>query len=143
MRRLVALLLATLLLGTAPAAALAAGPVLKASPSTVNFGTRPVGSITLKAARLTNRSDATMSILVTVAAEPDDFSFGLLSGSTCPVFAPGALAPGESCDAVVQFRPTEFFAGLHQTATLRATATDPASGTVLAVVLIDFTATGK
>jgi hypothetical protein len=143
MRRVIALFFATLLLVIVAGAALAAGPLLKASPSSVNFGTRPVGSISLKATRLTNRSDATINIFVTVAAEPDDFSFGLLPGSTCPVLAPAALARGESCDAVAQFRPTEFFAGQHQTATLLATATDPTSGTVLATVLIDFTGTGK
>lgn len=143
MRRLMALFLATLVTVVASGTVLAAGPALKASPSSVNFGTRQVGSITLKGTRLTNRSDATIDILVTVAAEPDDFAFGLLPGSTCPVFDPAPLAPGESCDAVVQFRPTEFFAGQHQTATLLATATDPTTGTVLATVLIDFTGTGK
>jgi hypothetical protein len=143
MRRLTALLLATLLPLTLTGTALAAGQALKASPSTVNFGTRSVGSITLKGTRITNRTDATIDFLVTVASEPDDFSFGLLPGSTCPVLAPAPLAPGEGCDAVVQFRPTEFFAGRQQTATLRATATDPATGSEVATLLIDFTGTGK
>jgi hypothetical protein len=142
MRHVMAVVLATLLLAAA-GITIAAPPVLKASPSAVRFGTRPVGSITLKATRLTNRTDETVNVLVTVGALPDDFSFGLLPGSTCPVFDPAPLAPGESCDAVVQFRPTEFFAGNQQTATLIATATDPASGTVLATTAIDFTGTGK
>jgi hypothetical protein len=142
-RRMIAASLATLLLVAAAGVTLAAPPVLKTSPSTVNFGTRPVGSMTLKAARLTNRSDTTINVLVTVAALPDDFSFGLLPGSTCPVFEPAPLAPGESCDAVVQFRPTEFFAGDQQSATLLATATDPATGVVLAMIPIDFTGTGR
>ena len=143
MRHLAAALFATVLLVAASGVASAAPSVLRATPSTVRFGTRPVGSITLKSTRLTNRGDATINLLVTVAALPDDFSFGLLPGSNCPVFAPEPLAPGESCDAVVQFRPTEFFAGEEQTATLVATATDPTSGAQLASISIDFTGTGR
>jgi hypothetical protein len=142
-RRLAAILLATVLVVAASGVASAAPSVLRASPSTVRFGTRPVGSITLKSTRLTNRSDATFNVLVTVAALPDDFSFGLLPGSDCPVFDPAPLAPGESCNAVVQFRPTEFFAGAEQTATLVATATDPAGGAELASISINFTGTGR
>lgn len=143
MRSVIAIILATLLLVATAGITLAAPHLLKASPSAVKFGTRPVESVTLKATRLTNRSDETVNILVAVGALPDDFSYGLLPGSTCPVFDPAPLAPGESCDAVVQFRPTDFFAGNQQTATLIATATDPASGTVLATTAIDFTGTGR
>lgn len=143
LKRVTATFLATLLLAAAAGVSLGVPPVLKTSPSAVNFGTRPVDSMTLKAARLTNRSDATINVLVSVAAMPDDFSFGLLPGSTCPVFEPAPLAPGESCDAVVQFRPTAFFAGQEQSATLLATATHPTSGTVLATTPINFTGTGR
>jgi hypothetical protein len=143
MRRFMVVLLAMLLSVIATGTVLAAGQQLKASPSTVNFGTRPVGSVTLKGSRLTNRTNATINLLVTVDLEPDDFSFGLLPGSTCPVLAPAPLAPGDSCEAVVQFRPTEFFAGHQQTATLRATASDPVTGAEVATLLIDFTGTGK
>lgn len=143
MRRLTTLLLATLVTLVVSGTVVATGPALKASPSKVNFGTKPVGTVTLKATRLTNRSDATINILVTMTVAPDDFAFGTFPGSTCPVFDPAPLAPGQSCVAVVQFRPTEFFAGHYQTATLRATASDPATGTEIAMVLIDFTGTGK
>ncbi|MGH3118248.1 MAG: hypothetical protein ACRDQ2_14285 [Gaiellales bacterium] len=142
MKRLMALLLAILVTVVANGTVLAAGSALKASPSSVKFGTKPVGSITLKGTRLTNRSEATINVLVT-AGLPDDFAFGLFPGSTCPVFDPEPLAPGESCVAVVQFRPTEFFAGEQQTATLIAIASDPASGTEVATLFIDFTGTGR
>ncbi|MGH2356661.1 MAG: hypothetical protein ACRDGJ_01435 [Candidatus Limnocylindria bacterium] len=141
MRRAMAVFLAAMVTVMASGTVLASGP-LKASPSSVKFGTKPVGSITLKGTRLTNRSDATINILVT-GGLPDDFAFGLLPGSTCPVFDPEPLAPGESCVAVVQFRPTEFFAGEQQTATLIAIASDPASGTEVATLFIDFTGTGR
>jgi hypothetical protein len=124
-------------------AAFADGGVLRVMPPNVNFGTKPVGSFTLKGATVTNASSTTINLLVTVVAEPDDFSVGILPGSTCPVFAPAALAPGESCDAVVGFRPTDFFAGQQQVATLAATATDPASGAVVDTQLIDFSGRGK
>jgi hypothetical protein len=117
--------------------------VLRVTPSAVKFGTKPVGSFTLKGARVTNVSSNTVNVLVTILYEPDDFSFGLLPGSTGPVFDPAPLAPGASCDAVVGFRPSEFFAGLQQLAALLATATDPTSGEVLASERIDFTGRGK
>jgi hypothetical protein len=125
----------------APAAV--SSDVLRVSPPRVQFGTKQVGTFTLKGAMVANTSSSTVDVLVTVVAEPDDFSFGLLPGSTCPVLAPAPLAPGEKCDAVVGFRPTELFAGHEQVATLLATATDPVSGAVLGTVLIDFVGTGK
>src|SRR5215211_2005183 len=109
--------LGTLLLAAAvpfTASAATSPAVLRVSPPTVNFGTKPVGSFTLKGATVTNTGAATVNLLVTVSREPDDFSFGVLPGSTCPVFEPAPLAPGEHCDAVVGFRPSEFFAGQKQ-----------------------------
>jgi hypothetical protein len=62
---------------------------------------------------------------------PDDFGFGLMPGSTCPVLAQATFAPGDSCYAVVRYSPTEFFAGSVQRGTLIATAWDPTTGAVL------------
>ena len=126
-----------------PASAPAATKMLSATPTKVSFGTRPVGSFTLKGVTITNASSETINLLVSTAREPDDFSFGLLPGSTCPVFAPEALAPGDSCVAIMGFRPSEFFAGEKQFATLLATATDPSTGAVLDSVMINFIGRGR
>jgi hypothetical protein len=126
-----------------PASAPAATKVLRATPAKVSFGTKPVGSFTLKGVTITNASSEVISLLVSSTRAPDDFSFGLLPGSTCPVLEPEALAPGDSCVAVVGFRPSEFFAGEKQFATLLATATDPSTGAVLDSVLINFVGRGR
>jgi hypothetical protein len=115
--------------------------VLHVTPQTVNFGTKPVGSSTFKDTTIKNVSSTTVNLIVTVAREPDDFAFVTLT--TCPVFEPAPLGPGESCDAVMRFSPSEFFAGQAQLAQLQAQATDPATGAVLETVLIDFTGRGK
>lgn len=130
-------------IGILPASAPAATKMLGVTPAKVSFGTRPVGSFTLKGVTITNASSDAINFLVSSAREPDDFSFGLLPGSTCPVFTPEALAPGDSCVAVVGFRPSEFFAGQKQLATLLATATDPSTGAVLDSVLINFVGRGR
>ncbi len=135
------LLVTAALAFTGSAAAVA--PVLKATPPTVNFGTKQVGSFTLKRVRFTNTGDTTVTLLVTTTRQPDDFSFGLLPGSTCPVLEPAPLAPGASCVAVMGFRPSQFFAGQRQTAVLLATATDPSSGEVVSEAEVVFTGRGK
>ncbi len=53
-------------------------PVLQATPSPVGFGTRPVGSFTLKDATVKNAGASAVNLLVTIDSMPDDFSFGLL-----------------------------------------------------------------
>jgi hypothetical protein len=126
-----------------PSNAPAATQTLKVTPRTVHFGMRPVGSFTLKSATVTNTSAETIDLLVTVEREWDDFSFGLLPGSTCPVFEPEPLAPGDSCDVVVGFRPSEFFVGTRQDQELLATATDPITGEPLESVRIVFLGTGR
>jgi hypothetical protein len=141
-RSVIVSFLGTLLALNLGIAASAATGVLAVKPPTVNFGTKPVGSFTVKGATVTNTSSETVNVLVTIEREPDDFSFGLLPGQTCPVFEPAPLAPGESCVVVMGFRPSEFFAGQKQFATLRVTATDPAGG-VVDSVLIDFVGRGK
>jgi hypothetical protein len=140
-RSVIVSFLGTLLASTLGLGASAATVVLAVKPSSVNFGTRPVGSFTVKGGTVTNTSSETVNVLVTIEREPDDFSFGLLPGQTCPIFEPAPLAPGESCDVVMGFRPSEFFAGQSQFVTLRVTATDSAGAEVDS--LIDFVGRGK
>jgi hypothetical protein len=123
--------------------AAASASVLKVAPPHISFGTKPVGSFTLKGTTITNTGDTTVNLLVTASRLPDNFSFGLLPGSTCPVLEPAPLAPGASCDAVMGFRPSEFFAGQRQRAVLLATATDPESGAVVGTAEVVFTGRGK
>jgi hypothetical protein len=134
--------LGSLLALTLGIGASAATSVLAVRPPRVNFGTKPVGSFTVKGATVTNTSSETVSVLVTGERVPDDFSYGLLPGQTCPVLEPAPLAPGESCVVVMGFRPSKFFAGQKQFATLSVTATDPA-GEVVDSLLIDFVGRGK
>lgn len=136
----IAALVAPALMATA---ASGAGSLLRAAPPQVQFGTRDVGTFTLQGTKITNTGPAPVLLLVTGEQMPDDFSFGLLEGSTCPVLEPALLAPGESCDAVVGFRPAGLFAGARQLARLRATAKDPQTGLVVETLLIDFHARGR
>jgi hypothetical protein len=124
------------LTAAAVAVALAGGPAwatqseIRVAPREIDFGTRMVGTENYDGVRVTNTSGRTLQVLVE-AGLPDDFGFGLMPRSTCPVFAPGALmASGDSCRAVVRFSPTEFFAGSVQTGTLTVSATDLATGAV-------------
>jgi hypothetical protein len=141
----------TLFVATALVAALiAASPagsqteVLRAAPPAVHMGVRAVGTENLKETRITNTSDRAVLLLVEGSSLPDDFGFGLMPGSTCPVFSPGALLePGESCAAVMSFRPSDFFAGQDQLAELTATAYDPATGEVVDTLVIQFFARGR
>lgn len=110
----------------------AASPtLLEIAPDQIDFDTRPVGSENFAAVTVTNRSTSDLRVLAS-AALPDDFGFGLLPGSTCPVLASGGIvAPRASCDAVVRFSPTDFFAGLRQVGELIVTASEPATSTLL------------
>ena len=141
-RTVIVCFVGSLLALTIGVAASAATGVLAVKPPNVNFGTKPVGSFTVKGATVRNTSAETVNVSVTIEREPDDFSFGLLPGQTCPVFEPAPLAPGESCVVVMGFRPSEFFAGQRQVAALSVTATEPA-GPVVDSVLIDFVGRGK
>jgi hypothetical protein len=134
-----ALLFAVVVVG---AASSATQGVLRVKPETVKFGVKPVGSSTFKGATIKNTSSSAVNLIVTITRSPDDFGF-VIPPTTCPVFDPAPLAPGESCDAVMRFSPSEFFAGQDQLAQLQAQATDPATGAVLETVLIDFTGRGK
>jgi hypothetical protein len=115
--------------------AVAAEKLVRVSPKTINFGTVPVGTEVLKGATITNVSGSDVLLLVE-GGLPDDFGFGLLPGSTCPALTPDILAAGASCDVVVRFTPTEFFARERQTSTLTATLWDPATGELLATISI-------
>jgi hypothetical protein len=124
----------------AVATASAQAAILSANPAAIDFGERTVGTENYEGTTITNVSDSAVQVLVE-SALPDDFGFGLMPGSTCPVLAPDTLAPGQSCDAVVRYSPTEFFAGRLQTGSLTATATD-SSNTVLEQLAIPVTGTG-
>jgi hypothetical protein len=118
------------------------GGVLRARPAEIDFGTRPVGSENLKRTKITNTGQTVIRLLVT-SGLPDDFGFGLLEGSTCPVLDVGELiGAGDSCYAVVRYSPTEFFAGRLQTGSLTATATDPDTNAIIEQVTIPVLGTG-
>ena len=144
MGRMAALGLAAVLVMSAAVGPASAAPrgVLAARPSSIDFHTRPVGSENYKRAKIINTSGSDVILLVT-GGLPDDFGFGLLPGSTCPVLAPAPLAAGESCYVVVRFSPTEFFAGWLAQGSLIATATDPTTGLVLAELTIPVSGMGS
>jgi len=129
MRRLALVLLTCALVAGLPTAARAAPTSgIVAKPGAVDFRTKHVGTENYKKARITNKTGADVRLVVS-AGLPDDFGFGLMPGSTCPVFSPGeVLAAGASCDAVVRFSPTEGFIGWKAVGSLEVSATDPATG---------------
>ncbi|HEV2888352.1 MAG TPA: hypothetical protein VGX49_15680 [Jatrophihabitans sp.] len=97
--------------------------VLVARPAQVDFKSKRVGTENYKRTRITNTGPVAVRLLVS-AGLPDDFGFGLLPGSTCPVLDRGAiLDAGQSCYAVVRFSPTEGFIGWQAVGSLIATAT--------------------
>jgi hypothetical protein len=121
--------------------AVAAQKLVRVAPKTINFGTVPVGTEVLKGATITNVSGSDVLLLVE-SGLPDDFGFGLLPGSTCPVLAPEILAAGARCDVVVRLTPSDFFAGLRQTGELVATLRDPTTGELLSTILIPIVGRG-
>lgn len=140
----------TLFLGAALVAGLVAvsptgarTELLRASPPNVHMGVRDVGTENLKGTKITNTSDRDVLLYVEGTRLPDDFGFGLMPGSTCPALGPAPLAAGASCDAVMNFRPSDFFAGQGQRAELTATAYDPATGSVVDTLVIEFFARGR
>ena len=117
--------------------------VLRASPKNVQMGVHAVGTENLKETTINNASDGDVLLYVEGSRLPDDFGFGLMPGSTCPALGPALLAAGESCKAVMNFRPSEFFAGERQRAELTATAYDPATGAVVDTLVVTFFARGR
>jgi hypothetical protein len=140
MKRLI-LTLAIVAAAAAPAA-VASPPILRVAPTTLNFGTRAVGTETIRSALITNSSASPVLVTFDIVSMPDDFGFEA-PGFTCPPAGGFVLAPSESCEATAAFRPSEFFAGLVQTAAVRVVASDPSTGTVLASELLRMTGTGK
>jgi hypothetical protein len=128
LRFLAVVVLVLALLAAVPATATAAD-VLKVTPGTVNFGSKPVGSSTVKATTITNTSDEAISLSLALVRSWDDFAGGAVE-STCPGFA-ALLQPGESCTLVERFSPSEDFLGIKQDQIWLATATDPQTGAVL------------
>jgi hypothetical protein len=123
--------------------AVAAEKLARVAPRTINFGTVSVGAEVLQGSTITNVSGSDVLLLVE-GGLPDDFGFGLLPGSTCPALLPGdILAAGASCDVVVRFTPSEFFAGLRQRGELIATLRDPGTGDVLSIISIPVVGRGS
>jgi hypothetical protein len=53
------------------------------------------------------------------------------------------LNPGESCEATAAYRPSEFFAGSLETASVGVVATDPATGSVVASEVLSLSGSGR
>jgi hypothetical protein len=128
MRFFVVALVALASVAVLAAGSIAASNVLKVKPGAVNFGTKPVGSSTFKSTTITNTSDETILLTLSLTRSWDDFAGGAV-GSTCT--GSDTLAPGESCTLVEKFNPSEGFEGLRQDQIWVATATDPESGAIL------------
>lgn len=122
-------------LATFVPAAAPAQTALVVRPGALDFHTKHVGTESYKRARITNRTGADVRLLVT-AGLPDDFGFGLMPGETCPSLDPEILAAGDSCDAVVRFTPSAGFAGWKAEGELIVTATDPATGSLVAELTV-------
>lgn len=126
---------------TTTATAGAVRATLTAHPRTIDFGNKRVGDTYYKQTRIRVGGSRPVRVLVQ-GGLPDDFGFGLLPGSTCPVLDGGAvMQPGDSCVAVVRFTPTDFFAGWHAQGELLADAYDPSTGAHVAQLSIPVTGT--
>jgi hypothetical protein len=147
MRPFLALVAAAVALAMLPGTAAAgSGTLIRVAPKQVDFGTRAVTDPSTDyydGVKITNASGRTLRVVV-AAGLPDDFGFGLMPGSTCPVFdTDPPMDSGTSCRAVVRFTPTAFFAGWHQTGTMTITATEPATGELVISVEVPISGTGK
>ena len=129
--------------GVVSAATADATELLKASPKRVNFGTKAVGTFVVKGSTITNTGSSDVLVQTSAVRMPDQFSWGLLPGQTCPIFSPEILPAGSSCDIVTAFRPEEFFAGLEDLAVLQVSATDPSTGAIADTVVVEFRGVGK
>jgi hypothetical protein len=129
--------------GVASAATADATSALKASPKRVNFGTKAVGTFTVKGSTITNSGSSDVLVQTSAVRMPDQFSWGLLPGQTCPIFSPEILPAGATCDVVAGFRPEEFFVGLDDRAVLEVSAMDPSTGAAVGSVLVEFRGVGK
>ena len=126
-----------------PATAVATTSLVSISPSRVNFGTKAVGTTTFKTLTVMNTSKSNLLVHVQ-GFVPDDFAVeGVLPDGPC-VFSATVLAPGESCEALVRFSPSEFFVQFgRQTGTLEVTVSDPSTLAVLETTTVTITGTGR
>jgi hypothetical protein len=109
----------------APATAATTTGILVARPAEIDFHAKRVGTDNYKRTKITNTGQSDVRLLVT-AGLPDDFHYGLLPGQACPALTPGdLLRAGDSCYAVVEFTPSEFFVGWQAAGQVIATAYDP------------------
>jgi hypothetical protein len=129
--------------GVASAATANETAPLRATPKRVNFGTKAVGTFTIKGSTITNTGSSDVFVQTSAVRMPDQFSWGLLAGQTCPIFSPEILPAGASCDIVAAFRPEDFFIGLEDMAVLQVAATDPSTGATVDTVLVAFRGVGK
>ena len=129
--------------GVASAAPADGTALLRATPKRVNFGTKAVGTFTIKGSTITNTGSSDVLVQTSAIRMPDQFSWGLLAGQTCPIFSPEILPAGASCDIVTAFRPEDFFIGLEDMAVLQVAATDPLTGATVDTVLVEFRGVGK
>jgi hypothetical protein len=129
--------------GVASAAPADETALLRAAPKRVNFGTKAVGTFTIKGSTITNTGSSDVLVQTSAVRMPDQFSWGLLAGQTCPIFSPEILPAGASCDFVAAFRPEDFFSGLEDMAVLQVAATDPSTGATVDTVLVEFRGVGK
>jgi hypothetical protein len=143
MRGFVAVTMAAAAIALPATAATARSSEIRVAPKQIDFGTKTVGADYFDGVKVTNSSGRTLRVLVE-AGLPDDFGFGFMPGSTCPVLTPGeVMAARESCRAVVRFTPSEFFVGWEQTGTMTITVTDPSTGGLVRVVEVPISGLGK
>jgi hypothetical protein len=104
MRRPVLVAAAMVAMGLPAPPSSASSTELKVAPNQIAFGTRTVGNDYYDGVKVTNSSGKPLQVLVE-AGLPDDFGFGFMPGSTCPVLTPGEqMDAGESCRAIVLMR---------------------------------------
>jgi hypothetical protein len=139
MKRFAAVLVTAAALALGVPAASAGAAVLKVDPHHLDFGKQAFDTFTLKTITITNVSSTPVLVGFEELQVPDDFSPGQTE-STCPIPDQTLVGGGDSCTQVVGYSPISFFAG-HESATIRVTARDPASGELLDSLLV--MSTGK
>ena len=123
--------IALAVLAAVPASGFASGNVLQVTPGTVNFGAKPLESVTFKSTTITNTSDETILLTLSLVRSWDDFSGGWITSTCSSPDGPILLAPGESCTLVEGFSPSDTFLGIKQDQIWVARATDVNTGEVL------------
>jgi hypothetical protein len=147
MKPLMALATVALAMAMVPTPASAGSATMfRVAPKGIDFGIRAITDPLTDyydGVKITNASGRTLHVIV-AAGLPDDFGFGLMPGSTCPVFETDPpMSSGASCRAVVRFTPSPFFAGWKQTGTMAITATDPTTGALVTSVEVRVSGTGR